>query len=412
MSIRIHRCFSNIINTFHIGNGVYVALVMIFSSCFLWSCSESDDPEPEPTKLKKTILIYAIASNNLYSNLLDDKREILQAVENKNLDDVSIMFYHVTPYDAPGLYEVSTNKTGEKEWSLIKQYDKSLYSTDPQRISEVVNEVLSTRDSNQFGLVFWGHGTGIDPFSSVRTLKSATNGSLDSAPVSELYSFGCDKDSDKNSSYSDWTNIDELADAVPDGVFDFIWFDVCYMSGIETMYQFRNKCNYFVGYVTEVYEDGMPYHLTMPYILADKTDLNGAADAFFKYYIDKSSIPATISVVKMSEIGKIAAVCREAYKGYPVVSSSNLQEYTRNGIGPFYDFGQYTWTCAPDIKSDIKDVLDDFVVYKKATSRGFNNKVIAEENYSGISCFLFSPTATDAKNTYYKKLDWYKAVYE
>lgn len=71
-----------------------------------------------------------------------------------------------------------------------------------------------------------------------------------------------------------------LADAIPDGVFDFIWFDACYMSGIETAYELRDKCDTFVAYPTEVYTPGMPYNLTIPYILKETPDLKSAASEF------------------------------------------------------------------------------------------------------------------------------------
>ena len=35
--------------------------------------------------------------------------------------------------------------------------------------------------------------------------------------------------------------IDALADALPDNVAEYIWFDVCLMGCIEGLYEMRNK---------------------------------------------------------------------------------------------------------------------------------------------------------------------------
>ena len=51
----------------------------------------------------------------------------------------------------------------------------------------------------------------------------------------EVYAFGgeyVEEDNVRNTVYID---LDQLADAIPDGKFDMIWFDCCYMSCIEAV---------------------------------------------------------------------------------------------------------------------------------------------------------------------------------
>lgn len=384
---------------------------------------EPDDPIiPGDKKLKRTVLLYAVASNDLYGNLLDDKKEILKAAETMNLDGLSMLVYEVIPKqgesssypDYPVLREL-TKKNGKCEFEIIKEYDKSLYSTDPERISEVIADVKEIRDAENFGLILWSHGTGIDPSGKTRSDNSG-NLTLD---LPFLYSFGSDTDRDKNPNYKDKIDVDKLADAIPEEMFDFIWFDACYMGGIETLYELRDKCDYFVGYVTEVFAPGMPYHLTTPYFLRENADLKGGAKAFFDYYNEYPSSElqvATVAVADMSKIEKVADFCKEVYADSPVVSSNNMQRYTRGNIGPFYDFGQYTrMKCELTGNSarieEFNSLMDEFVIWKAATEVDFNYWPINQENYSGISCHIFNPAATDKKTEFYKTLDWYKRVY-
>lgn len=380
-------------------------------SCALTSCGDDTPPEPiQEEHIKSTVLLYAVASNNLYSNLIDDKEEMLAAAAQMDLSGLRMLVYQITPYDEPVLLELRKAKDGTTSFETVKGYSKDLYSTDPRRISEVINYVKDAYRSDLYGLVLWSHGTGLDPFTSTR-------GAEGFLPM--VYSFGSDKDSDKDSSYSDQINIDELADAIPDNLFNFIWFDACYMSGIETIYELRNKCDYFVGYPTEVFTPGMPYNLTLPYILAEKPNLAASAEAFFRYYAEHSSSSyrvATVCVLDMNKLEPVADFCKKAYSDTFLSSGSGLQKYTRGSIGPFYDFGQYTRLMSAQNESiaeieQFEEALDNMTIYAAATDVDFNYSPLIQDNFSGISCHLFFDDG-GRKSGFYKTLDWYKRVYE
>lgn len=373
-----------------------------FSSC-------GDDTPKIKEEIKTTVLVYAVASNNLYSNLIDDKKEMLEAASQMNMKGLRLLVYQVTPYDDAALLELKSDDKGTYDFETVKEYDKNVYSTDPKRISEVINDVKTGYQSNLYGLVLWSHGTGLDPFDSTRSAEESGH------PM--LHSFGMDKDTDKNS--SDEINIDELADAIPDNVFNFIWFDACYMSGIETIYELRDKCRYFVGYPTEVYTPGMPYHLTLPYFLAETPNLVGGAEAFFNYYANYSTSNmrvATVCVVDMAKLEGVADYCKMAYAGTPVPTTSGLLKYTRGSIGPFYDFGQYTKAMASHHKDnltaeDFDARMGEMILYSAATDKDFNYNPIDPEKFSGISCHVFVDNGSK-KAEFYKTLDWYRRVYK
>lgn len=398
------------INPFKINISITASVFSLLLT--LTSCTNDSPDEPKQGEnIKSTVLLYAVASNNLYSNLIEDKEEILSAASRMDMTGLRMLVYQVTPYDEPALLEVKKQIDGTAVFETVKEYSKELYSTDPRRISEVIEDVRTNYKSNLYGLVLWSHGTGLDPFTSTRADADAF--------IPMLYSFGSDKDSDKNSLYSDQINIDELADAIPDNMFNFIWFDACYMSGIETIYELRDKCEYFVGYPTEVFTPGMPYDLTLPYFLAENPDLKGGAEKFFNYYANHSSSSyrvATVCVIDMDKLEPVADYCKVAYSGTYLYSNLGLQKYTRGSIGPFYDFGQYSRLMAannesaPDIKY-FEEALDGMVIYSAATDTDFNYYPINKENFSGVSCHLFFDDGSK-KSEFYKTLDWYKRVYE
>lgn len=391
------------------GRFPFLLATLIIFSLSLFSCHKDDPEPPVDTPDGMSVLIYAIASD---LPLGSDKNEILRAANSVDLNNNSLYLYQVYETGKPELLKL-TRENGVPEWKVVKSYDRSLYSTDPQRISQVIDDYRSMGDADQRGIIFWSHGSGWTP-------SFSSHGENDASGSPVFYSFGADKDIDRDKYYTDRCDIDELADAIPDRMFEFIWFDVCYMGGIETIYQLRDKCNIFVGMPTEDAGNGMPYDICLPYLLHRNPDCVGAAKEFFEYYRSGKDVDwdvATVAVADMTQIEPVASLCREAYLGAGVPAAIGLQKYSRGSYGPFYDFGQYTRIKAdlnpsvPDI-SGFEAAMDKFIIYKEATERDFAGNVIDRDNFSGISCHLYKPADKSSASEYYRSLDWFKRVYE
>ena len=68
----------------------------------LASCS-GDEPAPVPQEAAQTLLVYAVASNNLYPNFHADTTEMQAAARHIDIDRFPIMLYCVTPDGEPEL---------------------------------------------------------------------------------------------------------------------------------------------------------------------------------------------------------------------------------------------------------------------------------------------------------------------
>ena len=381
-----------------------VSVCLICLLC-MTACKENgNEPDNPPAMNRKmTVLIYAVVSD---LNIEADKKEMIKVAPELDLTNCNLLLYQVKQRGEPQMLRLA-EENGEYIFKEVKTYDRSLYSTDPRRITEVIDDAFELSPSEKYGLVFWSHGTGWSP-------KFSNHGT----PMQ--YAFGADKDIERDPSYTDYTDLDELADAIPDHTFSYIWFDVCYMSGIEVLYQLRDKCDYMIASPTEDAGNGMPYDLCLPYLLTPQPDCVEAAREHFAYYEegrDSDWNVATIAVCCMSEIEPVASYCRSAYADATVPSSLGLQVYSRGNNGPFYDFGQYTErmaatsASAPDY-SEFQRAMDAFVIYKAATARDFAGRPIDQEHYSGVSCNLYNPIDKDNATEYYRTLDWYRRVYE
>lgn len=385
-------------------------VLMLFGSVVLFSCGKEKDepsvtPLPPAEMCDKTVLVYSVASNNLEVNLKNDRTEMIRAASDiAGLDaDVRVLLYMVLVNGNPTLSELKRGDSGIWDFSVIKEYDRSRFSTDPARIGEVIDDARRLRPARSYGLMFASHGSGWTPDFSVHSRASVS--------MKPDTSFG----QDKYEGDSDSVDIAELADAIPSGSFEFIWFDACYMAGIETLYQFRDKCDYFVGYVTEIYSAGLPYDRVLPLIVKNDPDLTGAAELLYNTYA-MAGDAVSVSVMATAGLDALANVTRRIWEAGVFPSSYSLQKYHRHSFGPFYDFGQMVNLSAEksgateELKNSFAESLGKVVLFKRITSFDFNSSPLDPDIYSGLSSAL--PSAlSGARKAYYLSLDWGRAVF-
>ncbi len=395
-------------------NKLLSTLILAVLLVALPACDKKHD-EPEPTRASRTVLIYAVASNNLSSDLVADKDEMIQAAPNvKGLGkDVRVLLYSVASQTASEatLMELTKSPAGQWNFEPIKSYDRNTFSTDPKRMSEVFADLREEAPADRYGLILWSHGTGWIPNFSDHLL-----------PQGMAKSYGMDK----YQGVTDYCDVQELSSAIPDRMFDYIWFDLCYMMGVEVAYQLRDKCDYIAGYPTEDWSMGMNYDTTLPMLVAPNPDLAGAGKAFFDYYNSlpskngKIGWPVTVTVLKTDGFDRVAQAAAKIYSsGIAPDSSKGLMNYSRLKT-PLYDFGQFTkkYIDAEDSESkslvaEFNQALADITLYAACSTSDFNylEGAFDPTQYSGLSCY-FPGSASDEIDSYYYTLDWPKHVYK
>lgn len=365
------------------------------------SCSKSDDPEIDDKVAKKTILVYAVASNNLYNNLVYNKNAMISGMQSVDLAHNNLLLYEVNnrneTKESATLYKLTKTEEGILSFIAVKSYDRETYSTDPKRIREVIDETFAIAPAEKYDIFFWSHGTGWSPSEN----RQHDNGAY--------YSFGYDT----YHTITDEIDIDELAACLPSHKFETVWFDACYMSNIETIYEFDGKCNYFVGYPTEIYSQGLPYDKVLPLLYKRTPDIAGAAKAVYDFY-NAENAAVTVCAIDMSGIRRLAGIVRILQSEITTVPDnlSSVFNYARRPYGPFYDLGQYyrVMASANGIYKSYVDAfnqaIDNIVIYRAASTKDFNNRPIFDENFSGISVHHFEDDGTEDAE-FYKRLSWY-----
>lgn len=391
----------------------YLTIIMAIVTMLVCSSCDKEKNEPERKKQSRTVLIYAVASNNLSSYLDKDKEEMIVAAPSvAGLgDNVRVLLYSVASKNASeaSIAELSVNHDGSYDFKTLKSYSRETFSTDPKRMSEVFADLRQIAPADKFGLIFWSHGTGWLPDFNTHELPGLQR------------SFGWDTYRDT----TDKCDVIELADAIPDRLFDYIWFDACYMMCVENVYQLRNKCEYIGGYPTEDWSPGMNYDTTLPLLAAVEPDLQAAGKVFFDYY-NASNLAVTVSVIATDGLEGLAAVSSEIYSlGTRPESAFGFQDYGRSPYRGLYDFGQFTRAylsgnddsakiqlqAADSLNSAFTRALGEVLLYGGCTSKDFygNSNAFDPNIYSGMSCH-FPDTFSQAQEDYYRRLDWYQAT--
>ena len=383
---RFKHCFREIIHT-----------ILFLTFLFLvGACSDNEpDHSTESANPKSVTLIYAVASNNLNYNLYLDSKEMKSVAPQLNLYDNVVLLYSVDENNQCRLQKLRVDSEGQGYFEIIKDYSETPLSITPERISEVIGDVAGMYPDAPKGLILWSHATAWVPWFPPMSQNSKRR------------TFGLDNY--QGVGYQ--CNITDLAEAIPEDTFRYIWFDCCYMGNIETIYQLRGKTPRIVGYPTEIHVDGMPYHKTLPFIARANPDLEGAAYALFEYY-DAKNTTVSVVIVNTPELEYLADACRPFYVNKaPENPAIGINDYSRMRGYPLYDLQQLLHSYSENTdeeKNNLKEAVKASVSLSLVSDYSFNGPQFPfhHENESGLSVNNFINRETTA-DLFYKSLDWY-----
>ena len=385
---------------------LYIITTLLFSILLtFFSCSE--DPKVDPIlPTGRTLLVYVALDNSLYGEMADVHASLREGWGNEDINGTLLLFADTRRGGNPVLINIKKLK-GEVISDTIRTYTND-NSASPELLRQVIADTKLIAPANSYGMLLFSHASGWLPATAfINPLKweAGVNNS------SKLGSRSIFEDNGREMEFHDFVT------AIPDGMFEFIASEMCFMSSVETAYALRNKTDYLLAAAPEVLSPGFEpiYRTSLGLLYKAKPDLEGFAQAFFDYFdgLQGEYRSAAISVVKTSEIQALANFTRTVA---PVLTQDQIdvvQHYDR--IPPrsssfpylFFDYRDYIAQVATEAQmNELDGLLDKAVIFKRSTPKLIN---IYIPKHSGLSVYI-PQERLPRLNKAYEGTDWWKAV--
>lgn len=381
------------------------------------SCSDDKahiGPDNLDGPFKKTVLLYMVAENNLSSAGYSNITNMMKGATSSNLKDNHVLVYFDPADDDPMFLQMRLNNYSEIVLDTIQRFDNQ-NSASIEVMSRIIS-LMAAYESDSYDLILWGHATNwlpTDYASKFRVQSSEQRNQVVEAtdsPGLELYAYGDDS--------GRFLEIAELAEAIPDNLFDMILFDACYMGSIEVAYELRNKAKNFIAAASEIISYGFPYNRVMDYLLGSGSDRDYQmiCQEYYDYYNSMSGQyqSATISWTRLDKMANLASmvstILANNLEAAVQLDLSPIQNFDRQtGYRVMRDFDQYIESIATDTEYEaFQAVLEEVVPFERHTEIFITYTI---NRHCGLTIYPYY-SYNYIINQDYENLEWYKAVYK
>ena len=354
-------------------------LYILFTGCMLLSltaCSHDDDSTQENLK-EKTVLVYMPWTGNenntggsLYSYFLNNIRDIEQAIaEQRGLGKTRLLVYIAQSNSQAALVDI-TYKNNKCVRDTLKKYSE-LDVTTETGIRSVLEDAYAESPTLTYAMIVGAHATGWMP-------RGSTPWSVTKAP---RRAFG-------GQTSRTQADVTTLAQAIVNSSLrklQFLSFDDCYMSNIETAYALRNATNYLVASTSEIMDIGMPYANVWHY-LAATPDYEAVCREYLSFYSNYQYPYGTLSAVDCSKVELLIPMMRTFNATCEITEDEleNVQPLDGFDSTVFYDFMDYVNHMSDDavLTESIQSALDAIVVSTVTTPRLFSQFITSGNKYA------------------------------
>ncbi len=375
-----------------------------------------------PTEANHT-LMYLFMGTSLHryfeTNIKDASYAIGQGIlSNKN----RVLFFrqeNTTKGYIGEICFISDNECIERR--LVEDIEVSNTQITPQEVGELIATMAKLAPAKRYGLVCAGHGQAWLPREVVNNDADISKFGIGYTPWIKA------EGAEVTRAYGEakvTLNIPELASAIElsSVELDYILFDACFMSNIETVYDLRNSANYIIASPCEIMGRGFPYDKTLPYLFMDEgmiSDYEKAAESYYIYYRDDYNLSTRSGSITLFDCAEIEALT-EATKS--VMSSATeeydkkqLQTYEGKTTHQFFDFGQWVNVVACDKEALAqfnaqfdKCIIATFTLDSFYSAYGqYGTYPINLDVYSGVTTSAPSEAFPNA----WRETNWYNYVW-
>lgn len=375
-------------------------------------CACSKDEEPHYPHSDRVVLVYMAGDNNLSGYVQGNLDGMIRGMDSAPAGARTLVYLDL-PGQNPRLTEVTASGT-----TVLHTWDGPHDSASAETLREVIGKARTLAPADRYGLVLWSHGMGWMPSSATDYFVHSALRSAQQWPATKY--FGQDTGENPHG----YIETEELATAVPAGVFDYILFDACFMASAEVLYALRDKAEWIVASPAEVIADGFPYEKIMAELLHSAPDLRCVCETYYRHYADHADPAyhaATVALIRTSELEALASATAsllsaaltadpEALAGMDLGQVQPLDRYRRHFL---FDAGSVVGRLealglVPASLTEVwRGQLARTVPYEAHTSSLLG---LALDACCGLSLYVPYGDYADL-NEYYKTLGWYVRCY-
>lgn len=360
--------------------------------------------------VRHALIVYLAGDNNLSAEVKEKQDELLK--------NWSPLMGDLLVYSDDGKNAVlqrAKSVDGKNFYAEVKAFPKNTNSASKEHFKNVLELCRENTAATSFGFVIFSHGTGWQPDLSRSGMDGTQN-------TRALIMDG-----------NEFMEFHDFLSCIPDKMFEYMVFDMCYMGGAEVMYELRNKTKYVISSPAEILSPGftMMYRNDLDLLFkagkyALKNDagnceynLSEFTKRFFAYHDGKKGLwrSAVISLVKTAETDNLAMLYKKLSARKKIFAGDGIHTYDRyTYFDMYFDLKDvmYKMSENEEERAEIDSSVSKAVLLNLYTKSFIGKPVIS---CCGLSVYLpqlpVSSSQSSQKERYnrrYEETEWYKTT--
>ena len=404
-----------------------ISLAMTFTSC-------SEEAFDTDSVNKQTILVFypwtgSKSSTGLLGYLQNNIDSICDGIiDRKGLNNSRVLVFLSDKYNHSTLYDLQYNATTKSVDRVpLKEYEGASYAS-AEGIADIMNEVKTQASALNYALIVGVHGCGWTYASDWSRYPYYARPSV-TRPRDNNFSgiqFGPDPNAPLTRFFGSVSlaenamDISTLAEGIRESglKMQYILFDACYMSNIETAYELKDVTNYMIASGSEIMAAGLPYRSMWSYLNSATPNYSGIVSTSVNFYKNSSAPFCNLAAIDCRQVEKLASVMKEINAQYQLSASVSLDSIQHlDGFRPnlFYDLETYVDSLHPSgylldqFKSQLKLTIKASDHTDEAYTCIYSSDSFKIKNYCGIT--ISDPSQHSVAIKGREKTGWWKATH-
>lgn len=373
---------------------------MIVAAVLSVACHKDKYPDSEDAPYpmsERVVVVYIMGENSLSSYVKSDLNE-MRLGASKIPDNCRLVIYYDDSESNEKPRILSLSRQGGEE--VLHQYDTDPVSTDSATMQNVLAYITTKCPAQHYGLVLWSHGSGWTP-PRARTI-------------------GIDNGSNTLSNLGTEMEISTLAHVMENTGrhWDYVFFDACFMQGVEVAYQLRRVTDWCIGSPAEIPGRGAPYDQIMSDLFATTDDCWRIAETYHNAYEMENGV--VLSTVRTSELEALAAATAPHIREMETYPTSGIQTYCAYSATTIWKPEYFDIGSAMALWLDNNDYAAWLEVFRRAVPHyylphswltAYSSVIVPiisdSEHAVGLS-FYIPIEGRNQLNQAFPKTDWYR----